>query len=82
MRLASSLPGSTSASPMAKSLQSMVNVAGRNAGVPVHQRGSITPGSGLVRSAAVFVAKFVAVFIAEFVLDVTMALREELTIRN
>ncbi|WP_428096948.1 hypothetical protein [Candidatus Rariloculus sp.] len=63
---------------MANSRQSMANDAGGNAGVPVHQRGSITPGSGLFMS----VAKFVAVFIAKFILNVMMVLRKELAARN
>ena len=67
---------------MANSRQSMANDAGGNAGVPVHQRGSITPGSGLFGSAAGFVAKFVAVFIAKFILNVMMVLRKELAIWN
>ena len=40
----------------------MVNDAGGSAGVPVHQRGSITPGSGRVQSAARFVAALIVVF--------------------
>ena len=45
---------------MAYPPQSMVNDDAGSAGVPVHQRGSITPGTGLFQSAVVFVAVFMS----------------------